>query len=715
MTEPLFSEAWYRVASLRPRLRAQVEIHRHRYRGETSYVLRDRASGRHHHVSPRGYAVVGLLNGARSVQEAWETAAAQLGDEVPTQGQVIDLLAHLHGADLLRCDVPPATAELFERYQHRQRQALARGLLSPLAWRIPLLDPQRILDWMVPWVRPALGWVGALLWLAVVGPAAVLAALHWPELTEGLAARVLDPHSLLLLALLYPPVKAVHELAHGVVTRAWGGEVHEAGIMVLVLMPLPYVDASSASAFPDKRRRMTVGAAGIGAELLLSAIALYVWLAVEPGLVSSAAYTVMLIGGASTLLFNGNPLLRFDGYYVLADALEIPNLGRRAQQYLAYLLQRYGLGVGHARSPGGGAGERAWLFTYGLASTAYRVFIAFAIALFVASELPAVGIALALWALAAQIAVPIARGLHFALTSPILRRRRLRALATGVLATVIFGTLIFRVPLPSATRVEGVVRVPEEAFVRAGSDGFVRRVLVAPDTRVEAGEPLIEAEDPLLLTEVRVLAARQAELRAKFTASLRVDRREAQAVKDDLTAVEAELRRAQERLDGLLVRSPGAGRLIVPEASDLPGRYVRQGEVLGYVLESGELTARVVVPQDDVALVRQRSHAVEVKVADRPRETLRARVVREVPAADDRLPSAMLGTVGGGAIAVDPAQADGTRALQTVFKFDLTLPRDLQAVPIGARVYARFDHGREPLAEQWARRLQQLLLERLAV
>jgi putative peptide zinc metalloprotease protein len=543
----------------------------------------------------------------------------------------------------------------------------------------------------------------------------VLATLHWPELTEGLASRVLDPRSLLLIGLLYPLVKAVHELAHGIAARTWGGEVHEAGIMVMVLMPLPYVDASSSSAFPDKRRRILVGAAGVGAELLLSALALYVWLAVEPGQVSAVAYTVMLIGGASTLLFNGNPLLRFDGYYVLADTIEIPNLGRRSQQYLTYLIQRYVLGVADARSPGGAAGERAWLLTYGLASTAYRLFISFAIALFVASQFLAIGIALALWTLGAQIVLPLARGLHFLLTSPYLRRRRLRALATGALASLALAMLLFRVPFPSATRVEGVVRVPEEAFVRAGSDGFVRRLLVPPDARVAAGDPLVEAEDPLLLAEVHVLTGRQAELRAKFTTSLRTDRSAAQAVKDDLTAVEAEQRRARERLDGLLVRSPRAGRLVVPEASDLPGRFVRQGEVLGYVLDDGELTARVVVTQDDAALVRQHTLAVEVKLADRLRETLPARIAREVPAADDRLPSAMLGTAGGGGIAVDPKHADGTRALQTVFKFDLTLPRDLQSVPLGARVYVRFDHGWEPLAEQWGRRLQQLLLERLAV
>src|SRR6185503_545443 len=128
-------------------------------------------------------------------------------------------------------------------------------------------------------------------------------------------------------------------------------------IMLLVLSPVPYVDASSAWAFQDKRKRMMVGAAGIAVELFLGSLALFVWLAVEPGAVRAVAYNVMLISGVSTLLFNGNPLLRFDGYYVLADAIEIPNLGTRANRYLGYLFQRYVLGVPDAESPAQSAGE----------------------------------------------------------------------------------------------------------------------------------------------------------------------------------------------------------------------------------------------------------------------------------------------------------------------------------------------------------------------
>ena len=142
-------------------------------------------------------------------------------------------------------------------------------------------------------------------------------------------------------------MKALHECGHGFATKVLGGEVHEAGIILLALMPVPYVDASAASAFRSKGQRVLVGAGGMLVELFLASLALFVWLLVEPGPVRAVAWNVMLIGGVSTLVFNANPLLRFDGYYILADAIDIPNLGSRANAWLGWTAERH-LGVGQA-------------------------------------------------------------------------------------------------------------------------------------------------------------------------------------------------------------------------------------------------------------------------------------------------------------------------------------------------------------------------------
>lgn len=715
MSEGLFSPSWYRVAGLKPRLRAHVRIARHTYRGEVWHVLHDHAAERSHLFSPAAYYVIGLMDGERTVQQIWAAATEHLGDRAPTQEDVIRLLGQLHAADALLCDVPPDSMEVFRRYQRHERLRWRRRLWSPLALRFPLWDPDRFLTRTLPWVRPLFGWGGFAAWLAVVGTGAVLAAMHWTDLTENIADRVLDPGNLLLIWLVYPVVKALHELGHAWAIKRWGGEVHEIGIMLLVLSPVPYVDATAAWSFPDKHRRMAVGAAGIAVELFLGALAMMLWLVVEPGAVRTIAYNVILICGVSTLLFNGNPLLRFDGYYVLADAIEIPNLGQRSNRYLGYLFQRYLLGVRDAESPANAAGERAWMIAYGIASFLYRVFIMFVVVLFIAGKFFVIGVLLAIWAIATQVIVPAARGLRFLFTGPTLRRKRARALATTAALVAGAAALVLVVPLPSWTRAEGVLWVPEEAQVRAGADGFVERLLAPPGAEVRRGEPLVQAEEPFLSTRVAVFAAQLEELRARYHALLPTDLVQAAIVREQIAAAEANLRRARERESELVFRSPASGRFIVPDAADLPGRHVSKGQLVGYVLEPKSLNARVALNQDDVALVRERTRSVEVMLATWGSTPMPARIARELPGASQQLPTAALGTAGGGAIPVDPSDRRGVSALRPVFQLELALPAEVSPQFLGARVYVRFDHGYEPAGVQLYRALRRLLLRRLDV
>jgi putative peptide zinc metalloprotease protein len=296
-------------------------------------------SGRHHRFSPVANHLLALMDGDRTVEEIWDAINTYLGDDAPTQGEMIQLLARLHVAEVMVCDTLPDTEELFERFTQHARSIMRQRMSSPLYVRVPLIDPDAFLERWLHVVRPLFTRVGLALWLGMVGLATLAAARHWPELLDAGAERFIDPRQLLLLVITYPVVKAIHEFGHAFATKVWGGPVHEMGVTFLVFMPIPYVDASSASAFGDKRKRMLVGAAGVMVELGLAALALLLWLSVEPGAVRMIAYNVVMIGGLSTLLFNGNPLLRFDGYYVLADALELPNLARRSTDYLGYLLQ----------------------------------------------------------------------------------------------------------------------------------------------------------------------------------------------------------------------------------------------------------------------------------------------------------------------------------------------------------------------------------------
>lgn len=715
MSENLFSPSWYRVAHLKPCIRSHGRFYRHLYRGQRWYILQDRTTGRCHRLNATAYHLAGLMNGERTTQQIWETAGEMLGDDAPTQDETIRLLGLLHFADVLRCEVSPDTVELFRRGHRRSSQEAWRRFTNPLSIRVRLFDPEKFLERWLPWVRPLFSPVALAVCGLVVCAAGVLAAANWTELSQGASTRLLEPRNLLLMWIAYPVVKAIHEFGHAFAAKVWGGEVHEMGIMFLVLMPVPYVDATCASVFPDKWKRAGVGAAGILVELLLASLALIVWLIVEPGVVRSIAYDVMWIGGASTLLFNGNPLLRFDGYYVLADAIEMPNLGSRSNQYLGYLVMHHGFGLDKVRNPVSTHGEEPWLLGYGVASFCYRMLVMFGIALFLTSKFFIVGVLLAALGVGSQVVVPLLRHVSFLFTNPRLAEKRPRAILTSAVAVGGLAGFLLLVPLPLRTNAQGVVWPPPGAEVRARADGFVVRVLADPDAFVEPGTPLILTRDPSLEADIAVLEAQRDELRARRLAEWRSDLVKAQNTLQEIATVEAALARARERKGDVVIRGAAYGTLVAPHLADLVNQFVSQGQLMGYVVNSAITTARVVVPQSDIALVRANTDAVEVRLSSRPRRALPASIRREVPAATNRLPSAALGAAGGGPLPVDATDPEGLRTPQAVFQLELALLDEAGVRRIGERIYVRFDHGSEPLALRAFRALRRLLLRHIVV
>jgi putative peptide zinc metalloprotease protein len=715
MEESLFNPSWYRVSKIKPRLRKQAQIHRHYYSGEPWYVLQDHATGQFYRFTPILFQVIGLMDGNLTMQELWEKAMDRFGDDAPTQGDMVRLLSQLHSANILQCDIPPDTEELFRRQEQIGLSKLKYTLRSPLAVRLPLLDPERFLNRTIHIVRPIFSIYGVILWLAVVITGVTLAGLHWSELTKGMVDRILSAQNLVLIWFIYPVVKAFHEFGHAYAVKKWGGEVHEMGIMFLVLMPVPYVDASSSTAFPEKWRRVLVDAAGIMTELCIAALALFVWINAGEGLVRAVAYNVIIVASVSTILFNGNPLLRYDGYYVLSDILEIPNLTMRSINYLGYLFKRYLFNLKKIDPPYIAPGERFWLFSYSIASFIYRIFIYAAIILFISGKFFIVGLLLGIWAVFSMVIIPTYKRLNFVLFSPVLRDKRLWAILTsGFLITTAF-SIIFFMPFPSWTRAEGIVWVPEDALVRAGTDCFVSEIKIPTNTIVKKDEVLMTCDDPLLITKIKVLKAQLKDLQARYNLEICSDRVQAKITKEDIIHVRGNLARAQERSMNLTIRSPSDGLFILPKAEDLPDSFLKQGELVAYVINVDKPIVRVVVPQSGVDLVRKQNRGIEIRFADNIDKIFNAVMIREIPGGVQQLPSTVLGSAGGGKIAIDPTEPSGLKAVEKLFQFDIEMPSTVRNIYIGSRVFVRFDHGFEPLATQWYRSIRRLFLKRFNV
>jgi putative peptide zinc metalloprotease protein len=271
------------------------------------------------------------------------------------------------------------------------------------------------------------------------------------------------------------------------------------------------------------------------------------------------------------------------------------------------------------------------------------------------------------------------------------------------------------IPVPLYTLSEGVVWVEENSQVRAGTDCFIREILVPENVTVHAGDPLILCEDPFLTAELKELQARELELQSCRHAEPLQNTVQRDIWGTKITVVQAELDRTRERQEQLIIRSPGNGLLIFPDAQNQPGRFVRQGAMLGYIMNGSATVARVVVPQSVISLILQKTRAVELRMVDQVGQVGRSSISRATPAAGYQLPSPVLGTAGGGRIPVDPDDPEGLRSLEKVFQFDLRLPEEQQPVMLGKRVYVRFDLGRESLIGQWYRAVRGLFLQRFNV
>ena len=686
----------------------------HRYRGKAWYVVTDPAGGRVHRLPPESFMLLQAMDGTATVGAIWEAAATRLGDDTPSQDQVIQLLGQLHAADLLHADVAPDTRELLERRDQAERRRLKQSMLNPLSLRFGIWNPDRFLTRALPAVRPLFSWFGVLLWACLVLPALALAAQHWTALSSDVGDRVLAADNLLLLAVVLPATKLLHELGHGFAAKRFGAAVPEIGIMILMLFPMPYVDATAAAGLRSKWQRITVGGAGMAVETALAAIAMIVWAAVEPGLVRALAFNVMFAAGVTTVLFNGNPLMRYDGYYMLSDAIEIPNLGQRGTRYWSYLANRYLLGQTDQPPHAAGLGERLWFLAYTPAATVYRLTVTLGIAFFLAEKYLFAGILLALWSVVTAVVMPIAKMVWHVIASPSLVRSRRRAVgvtAGGLLAGV---AALLWVPAPLHTLAEGVVWLPDTAMVRAGTDGFAQGLLAAPGSVLLAGAPIVQSTEPGVTAQRNQLRGRVAELRVQLQSEQFSKRVDAIVTATELSQAEAELAQAEARSNRLVARAEAGGVLSIANPDDLPGRFLKEGELIGYVLPPlAERVIRAAVPQDDVALIQARLRTVRVQIAGYPDHVFTSSIVRDVPAGRDTLPSKALGAAGGGGIATDPRDPKGLRSLHRVFQIDIALPADVPGDAFGARAFVRLEHAWEPLGDQLYRRVRQLLLSRL--
>ena len=718
---PTFSPFWHRVRAMSARLRPHVQITRQHYRGRRWHVVHDPATNQFYRLNPVAHEFVGLLDGKRTVEEVWKLVLARHGDAAPTQNEVIQLLSQLYQSNLLSTDAGPETEQLLRRGRERFKQKAASQAIGIMYFRIRAFNPDTIFGWLEPIFRPLINVWGLLIWAVFCSIALARLVPEWRELVTG-AEEVLNPNNWLVVGGVFIVAKAFHESGHGVICKRFGGVVPEFGFMLLVLFPAPYVDTSSAWAFENKWQRVGVGAGGMIVELFLASIAAIVWTSTAPEtLAHQISYFMIFTASVSTVLFNANPLMRFDGYYILSDLIEVPNLMQRSMNQIKHWFKTRVYRMKEETPPSTWGGETAILYVYGIAALIYRIFLFFSITLFVMGKLFALGLILAVWTAGMWFILPVGKFVHWLASSPGLNDFRPRAIATS-LAMIVGGLLaVGAIPMPDHRRATGVVESVARTGVFFGTDGFVAEAHVKTGERVEGGQPLVTLRSDELTARLELARATLDELTSRERLAETKSPAAAQVMRDRADAVRGQIEHLRREIERLVVRAPHAGVVVGPDPSRLLGIYAQRGRALCEVVDTDHLRVAAVLGQREAAWlfdVGAGEYSVELRMTSRPGRIFAGSGVSVIEAGQTELPHAAMGLVSGGTIATRRDDRSGLMAEdpQFVMRVASYEPRsggDAWAGLPGEKVKLRFTLPSKPLLFQWTDRLHKLVQGRV--
>jgi putative peptide zinc metalloprotease protein len=709
----IFHESWYRIANQRISLSAGVRVRRQLFRGARWHVLSDPFTGQFYRLRPGAYDFVARLSPRRTVEEVWRESMERDPENTPGQEDVIQLLAQLYHANLLRYELAPDSEKLFERYKERKQKITQTTLLNVMFMRIPLLDPDVFLKRLLPFVRILMGPLGLILWVAAVSWGIAAVAGNFAAIgtqTQG----VLAPSNLPLLYLGLVLIKTLHEFGHAFAVRRFGGEVHIMGIMFLIFSPLPYVDATSAWAFRAKAKRVLVGAAGMIVELFVAACAAIVWANTGQGTLHSLAYNMIFVASVSTIVFNINPLLRYDGYYILSDLFDIPNLHTQATTHLRHLVERYAFGDRKSRSPAASRKEAFWLTVFGILSGIYRFVVFGGILIVMADRFLIIGIIMAVVSAISWVIVPVGRLIRYLATDPKLEHRRLRAvLACGGAAAAVIGFLAL-CPFPNSFKSPGVVKAKQYEIVVSHVGGDIREVIAPSGARVHAHQALLQMEDPELDYRIQELEGKLVEVDAVRQRALQEKLADVQSVDSVAQSITKQLTKLEDDRRALLVTAPLDGVWVAPDVAHLVGAWLPRGAPVGQVVDDASFIFSSVVSQRNASRVFSGEvKKADVRLAGRANQTIATTGSVQIPMEQTSLPSAALGIGAGGEVRINLSDSTGLKASEPFYEVRLELsPGNSPSLFHGQSGQVRFQLSPEPLLRQWIRLLRQLIQER---
>jgi putative peptide zinc metalloprotease protein len=355
------------------RMRRDLAFCRQSFGRQRYWAVKDPVALAYFHLRDEEHAVLTMLDGHASSESIRRRFEKTFAPRTLSEAQLQSFLATLHRSGLVLAESSAQGAQLLERHDQRRRRRLIQSAAGLLAIRLPGVNPRPLLDWLGPKCEFLFSRAAVAVGLLVALVAVLLVTIEFdvfrtrlPEFRSIIGASNL-PWLLLALAV----TKILHELGHALACRRFGADCHQIGLMLLVFTPTLYCNVSDSWMLASKWQRIAVAAAGIYVELILASVCTFLWWFSQPGLFNSLCLDVMLVSSIGTVMFNGNPLLRYDGYFVLSDLVEVPNLSAQAHAAARQFAGRWFLGWNNPADRWAPR-HQGLLALYALASTAYR-------------------------------------------------------------------------------------------------------------------------------------------------------------------------------------------------------------------------------------------------------------------------------------------------------------------------------------------------------
>lgn len=702
-----------------PRLRSDLVMSEQKTRGRTGYVVKDPISLQYFRLGPQEAYLAGLLNGERTVRQLTQAMQEKFPDadfDEEFTSRIISLFAQMSYLQLGGKQAQQFFTRKAEMRQQQKRKLLLMSLLSKIVYfKIRLCDPDILLLKLEKKVRFL--WSKQAVWTLTTLLVASFGLLCWNK--DRLASTLpnfLTVHNLIMLWLTMIGVKVVHEFGHGLTCKHFGGEVHEMGAMCIIFTPFLYCDATDSWMFRDKWQKIAVSFAGIYLELFLAGIAAFVWAFTEPGLVNQLAFNIIIVCSVTTVLFNANPLMKFDGYYALADWLEIQNLRTNSNRYLMGWVYGFLTGQPSAKLEDAGPVRRTVFALYAVASYVYVWFVIYRISKFMGYQLEPYGIGGLAKGMAAMtffggVVVPFVylvkqfrQHMKSNLRDYILNRTaRMAATAAAIVL------LMWIVPWSLKVTRSCVLDGGNAVTIRAESSGFLRVLQAREGQPVRTDQIVARLENELLGDQLHDMEARIkiVELQKQRAVAI-VDASSLAQLNAEAVSLDAQRSKLQKEVGALELKAPTNGVVITADMELKLGTYLDHGETLCEVLPNDKLRVLISLDDREAGLV-QMGQPVELRIYALPRKVFRGKVAKTFVAPSSRLPHAALASRYGGDV---PTEMDATgkeRPAQTLYQAELQIDNtDLLLRPgMGGR--ARISCGRATVGRIISSKFKELL------